>query len=66
METLDTLEQGPGQRTEPGADLDDDIPPLGIDRGDDPLDVMPVGEEVLAEALAGLMEQRASGLRIEH
>ena len=55
-----------GQRAEPGPDLDDGVARLRRDRVDDARDVVRIGEEVLAEALArdvALDRARAGGRR---
>jgi hypothetical protein len=51
-EALEAFEQRAGERAQPGPDLDDVVIRLRIERSDDALDVMPVDQEMLAEALA--------------
>ena len=53
LEPPAALEQRPGQRAEPGSDLDQPLAGLRIDRGDDTREHARVVQEMLPEALAG-------------
>jgi hypothetical protein len=48
----DALQQRVRQRTQARSDLDEVFTRLRIQRSDDPLDVVPIDQEVLAEAFA--------------
>ena len=61
VEMPGACDQRRGQRGEAGTDLDQVVSRRGRDRGDDPRDVMRIDEEVLAEALAGLVTLHVSG-----
>ena len=49
---LYALKQRPRERTKARADLDEVVVRVQMQRGDDPIDVMPIDQEMLAEALA--------------
>lgn len=51
VQVSEPREQGEGQRTEAGSDLDDVIVWAGIDGSDDPVDDFRIDEKVLAEPL---------------
>ena len=55
---LAAFEQRQRQRAASGTDLDQRVARLRIDRGDDPVDHRQVDEEVLAEALSGVWQER--------
>jgi hypothetical protein len=55
------LDQRPRERREARADLDERLARMRLDRIDDAPDVMSVGEEVLAEALSGLVALHRAG-----
>jgi len=51
VQVVEPREQGEGQRSEAGPDLDDVVVAAGIDGSDDFLDGFSVDEKVLAEPL---------------
>jgi hypothetical protein len=58
-----SLEQWSSERAKAGADLDDVVVALGIDGGDDALDVVRVNQEILAKPLARDMAVNGAQVR---
>jgi hypothetical protein len=61
-QSVDPIEQRSGQRAQTRADFDEALASLRRDRLDDALDIMRIGQEMLAESLARAMRgfQRAA------
>ena len=63
VQVANTLTQRPGDRTEPGSDLDHEIFRLRLDCIDDPADVAAIDQKVLTEAFARPVLRHVQGRR---